>query len=91
MDEHAQERMTNRISKVGFEVDVQHLRKLAKRYSHGKTYARIGYLDKWTYESETDSYGNCIVAIIYFGQVKTIMLSDKLQRWNDGQMVVDIQ
>lgn len=86
MTEHVIERILGRMREVDFDVDLKHLRKIAKYYADGKYYVGIGKLDR--IRKTTDgSVGKDVVAIVYYGQVKTIMLSLPDQRWDDGDKV----
>lgn len=86
---HARQRIESRIKSVGIKIDMAKLDKIGRKYSKGKTYVRIAKLDGWMITSD-GSNGDCVTAIIKRGRVETVMLSNKSQRWSDGNFRVDI-
>ena len=90
MNEHTIERMNNRIKSVGITIDTKHLRTLCKRMRRGKHYVRIASLGRWIMTSD-GSHGEHVTAVIFNGQVKTLMISEHMQRWNDGTFKVELQ
>jgi hypothetical protein len=90
MHQHAIERMNNRINSVGITIDQKHLSMLCKKFPRGKHYIRVASLGKWIITSDGSS-GEHVTAILYNGQVKTLMLSEHMQRWHDGSFKVFIQ
>jgi hypothetical protein len=87
---HALDRINGRLKETGFSCSAGHLKKLAGKRTRGKHYIRIAQLTKWVMTSD-GSAGEVVTAIVQDGRVKTVMLSEIMQRWNDGTFSVDLQ
>ena len=81
--DHAIERMNSRIKQTGKTVDRVHVSKMCEKYPKGKHYTRIMLLGSWIMTSD-GSHGDCVTMVTINGIVKTIMISERDQRWADG-------
>lgn len=87
--EHATDRLNGRLSDIDAKLDRKHLNMLCKRFKRGKHYIRVLDLNGW--KMSGSSYGEHVTIVIQNGNVKTCMLSDRMQRWNDGTFHVFLQ
>lgn len=79
---HARTRIETRLDGIITTQDIHHIDRISQELETGKFYIRIKEMRQIM--SINGSHGNCITAIIQDGNVKTVMLSERHQRWNDG-------
>lgn len=82
IEQHAIERK-NRLQHLNMVITDGQLEKVARQYRKGKHYVRVASIGKWVMLPD-GSHGEYITVIVKDGIVKTLMVSEKMQRWNDG-------